>query len=277
MDRKKYLSIKLVIMVVILLIVSVMAFNFSGLGTTQTPETNKQQSFSNVDKIIVESLSLNVKIVEGPVDKVRVTDSSKFVGFKNREPNIIVQEGKTLKIKQRKGGFFLSFVTGNIVIEVPPLTPMTTNIIYDISNVSGDIDFDAFSKDQLNLKTVSGSIKVYEKNGEKIDAKTTSGSIEIRSPFGKIKTKSVSGNIKLFGGLGSKEIESSTVSGSIKIQTRKDHVTGIDFNYKSTTGNVENTYTNTEYGKSGNITEGDSSLKIEAKSVSGSIKLTDWK
>ena len=271
MSRKNYLSIKLIIMVLILLTISFMAFNFSGFGNKDTGTVGGKQSFSNVEKIVVESLSLSLEVYESDVSEVTVIDNSRFTGIKNREPNIITQEGNTVKVKQRKGGFFLSFVSGNIVIEVPK----GSIIEYDLSNVSGAINFDASSKEQLNLKTVSGSIKVHEKDGDSLDAKTTSGSIEIRSAFNKVKTKSVSGSISMFAAQKSKDIESTTVSGSIKVQL--ENVSGYEMDYKSTSGGVKDMYSNNDYSKSGKATQGDGSLEMDLKSVSGSIKLTDWK
>ena len=73
----------------------------------------------------------------------------------------------------------------------------------------------------------------------------------------------------------SKDIESSTVSGSIKVQL--ENVSGYEMDYKSTSGGVKDMYSNNDYSKSGKATQGDGSLDMDLKSVSGSIKLTDWK
>lgn len=289
MSRKNWLLIKLILLSLIFVLLSriIIVGNISIRGNINVldkirisimgPSTlnnipfkeGEEKSFSNVEKIVVDSISLPVHIYESDVAQVTVKDSSTVYGLGSKNPNTLSQENGTLSFKQKKRFPFLSIVRGNLVIEVPH----GSTLEYDISNVSGSIIHDATSENTLKTTTVSGSIKIHQ-GGEKVFAKSTSGSVRIYSPFKDVSAKSVSGAVRILADQNSKQISGSSVSGSVTVQL--ENVSGYDMDYSTTSGSVKDTYSNIDYSKSGNASYGDSSLKISASSVSGSIKLADW-
>ncbi|HHX62544.1 MAG TPA: DUF4097 domain-containing protein [Epulopiscium sp.] len=227
------------------------------------------KSFSGVEKIVVDAISLPIHIYESDVATVTVTDNSQAYGLSTSKPNMLSQKGHVLSFKQGKPLSFLSIATGNIIIEVP----RGSTLEYDINNISGSLIHDAISKNTLTATSISGSIRIHQA-GEKVFAKSTSGSVRIYSSFEDVEAKSVSGSVRILANQDSKQILGSSISGSVRIQL--ENVSGYTMDYSTTSASVKDTYANTAYSKSGKTAYGDSSLKINASSVSGSIKLTDW-
>lgn len=281
MSRKQWLLIKLVLLFFILItLFRISAFILGSSTTRNTPFRSilmknipliegEAKSFSSVEKIVVDAINLPIHIYESDVAKVTVTDNSQAYGLGTKKPNVLAQKDHVLSFKQGKRFSFLSFIRGNIIIEVP----RGSTLEYDISNVSGSLIHDAISKNTLTTTSISGSIRIHQA-GEKVFAKSTSGSIRIYSSFEDVKAQSVSGGVRILANQDSKQISGSSVSGSITIQLA--NVTGYEMDYSTTSGSVKDTYANIDYSKSGNASYGDSSLKINASSVSGSIKLADW-
>lgn len=281
MSRQKWLLIKLILLILIFIILGRISIcvissstlkntHFGGITMGNTPSIQgDKKSFSNIEKIVVDSISLPVHIYESDVTQVTVQDNSKVYILGTKSPNKLSQEDDVLSFKQGKQFSFLSITRGNIVIEVPRGSALE----YDINNISGSIIHDAMSRDTLTATSISGSVKILQP-GEKLFAKSTSGSVRIYSPFEDVSAKSISGSVQILANQDSKQISGSSVSGSVKIQL--ENVSGYTMDYSTTSGSVKDTYANIDYSKSGKTSYGDSSLKINASSISGSIKLTNW-
>lgn len=268
MNRKTILVIKLILLILVFVTLGIIALNFSGIKSMAIIE-GQERTFSGVEKIVVEAISLPIKVYESDVAQVTIKDNTKEYGLKNAKPNTMEQKGDVVTLKQGKSRSFLSYVIGEFVIEVP----RGSILEYDVSSISGSIDHDAISKDMLIATSVSGSVRIHQE-GQKALMKSTSGSVRIHSPFEEIKASSVSGSVYVVANKESKQILASSVSGSVRIQL--ENVTGYDFDYSTTSGSVKDSYENLDYSKSGFSKMGDSSLKITASSVSGSIRLEDW-
>lgn len=261
MNRKQWLLIKLILLILMfitLLGISVRLirgfqwktniFKTKMIGNTETGNGDKQ-SFPDVSKIDIESISLTIVIYESDVAEVTIQDNS--TGYGNKNKNKIFYKDETLFFKQGKQNSFLSSIKGNVVVEVP----RGSILEYDIGSISGSIYHDALSKENIRVNTVSGSIKISQA-GERVFA------------------ESISGSIKMVANENSKEISASSVSGSIKIQL--DKVQGYEMYYSTVAGSIKDTYSEIDYSKSGKAINGDESLKIRTDSVSGSIELIDW-
>ena len=276
MSRKKWLGIKLILLIFIFLTLFRISIFVIGSSTSRnTPfggiimnniplKEGEQKAFSNVEKIVVDVISLPIHIYEGDVTQVTVQDNSSVYGLGANSHNTLTQKDGVLSFKQAKRFSFLSIVRGNVLIEVPK----GSTLEYDINNISGSIIIDAPSRDTLLATTISGSVKIRQ-GGERVFAKSTSGSVRIYSPFEDVSAKSISGSVNILANQDSKQVSGSSVSGSVKIQLKD--VTGYDIDYSTTSGSVKDTYANIDYSKSGNTSYGDSSLKISASRVSGSI------
>ncbi|HHX60249.1 MAG TPA: DUF4097 domain-containing protein [Epulopiscium sp.] len=281
MSRKQWLMVKLMLLsfiFIMLCFISMTVMNPSRPGdpkfrfnkaNSMPSETGEKKAFSAVDKIVIDAISLPVEIYESDVAEVTLQDNSQIYGLGKGKPNKIFYNDGTLGFEQSKKISFLSHVRGNIIIEVPRGSVLE----YDLGNVSGNINHNAVSRGTLRAETISGSIKIYQR-GEKVSAESVSGSVRIYAPYEEARGESVSGSISLIANQDSKEVSGFSVSGSIKIQLEK--VLGYEMDYSTTSGSVKDTYSNIDYSKSGKSENGDSSLKINAVSVSGSIKLTDW-
>ncbi len=269
MNRKKWLSIKLILLLLIFFVASVGTFNYVS-SKSQTSTNQEEKLFTDVEKIVVESVSLSVNIYESDVQKVTIKDNSKTYGLSNKTDNIIEEKGGVVLVKQGRNVSFLSFVTGEFIIEVPK----GSFIEYDINSISGKIDHNALSEDTLRVTSISGAIRIHQ-GCEKVLVETTSGSVKIYEPFQELNISSVSGSVRIVADQDTNQILTSTISGSTSIQL--EDVSGYNMDYSTTSGSVQDVYEDTDHSKEGSVTTGDSSLKINSSSTSGSIRLEDWK
>lgn len=283
MNRKTWLTLKLILLVILFLLLCLFTGSFllpmsplSGRlragnrypGSHMQPK-GEAQAFDGVEKIIVQSVSLPVSICESDVEQVTVRDNSRSFGLKLGTANTVTEEGGTLTIRQGKHVSVMSVLTGNFEIEIP----RGTILEYDLKNVSGSIYHDAPSREELKVKTTSGSIKILQ-GGDTANARSTSGSVRIYGPFREVRAQSTSGSVRATADGTSQLLNCSTTSGSVKIQLNQ--VSGYEMAYSSTSGSIKDLYTDTSYSKSGRCIFGDGTLRIDASSVSGSIKLMDW-
>lgn len=287
MNRKTWLRLKLILLILVFLILCLFTGRFLACMSAPSgwtlfgnrhprsfmqasrPSQVPAQTFDKVDKIIIQSASLPVSIYESDVETVTVRDHSRTFGLRLKSANTVTEEDGILSIRQGRQISLLSITTGNFEVEVPRGTALE----YEIKNVSGSVYHDAPSKEELKVTSVSGSIRILQ-GGEKANVKSTSGSIRIYEPFKELTAKSTSGSVRATADGTSVRMNCSTTSGSVKIRLRQ--APGYELTYSTVSGSVKDTYSDTSYSKSGSILSGDGSVKIDASSVSGSVKLTDW-
>lgn len=142
----------------------------------------------------------------------------------------------------------------------------------DVKTSSGSISVIGEGGD-TNLKTSSGSIKV-EGGGENLLADTSSGSIKVFDAFNTMELDTSSGSIRAAANTDTTYISAKTGSGSIKISL--EDVSGYQLKASTGSGTIKDEYTGNTYENKATNTHGDGSLEIEAKTGSGSIRLTDW-
>lgn len=268
MKTNKGLLTKLILLILLFFIIGIGTLYYVGSQGTNVVE-GEERTFSGVEKVVVDSINLSVKIYESDVAQVTVQYNAKVYGLNAGKSNRIDQAGGVVTVKQEKVGSFLSYVSGSIVVEVPRGSVLE----YDINTISGSVEHDALSRGTFKATSISGTISIRQ-GGEKVLAKTTSGTVLVYSAFEEMSAKSTSGSVLIIANQDSKKVITSSVSGSVKIQL--DSVLGYDMDYSTTSGSVKDAYRNMWLSKEGNTTSGDSSLKIDVSSVSGSIKLGDW-
>ena len=279
MNNKSLLILKLVMLILIFIMVLFFAFNMINKNTTtQFGEvinitTNTEQlagqTFTNVNKIVINTVAMDVRVMESDVQEVTVIDNSKGFGLRFGENNTTIQSGDILTFKEGKRISFFGGTFGKVYIQVPK----GTVIEYEIKSVSGDIVHSAPSKNHLKLETVSGSIRALVA-GDRLTANSISGSIRSFAPFKTASGKSVSGSIRLSATDISQEITVNSTSGSIRVML--ENVNGYNMDYSNISGSVTDCYKDVSYSKSGTVKDGEGSLKLKIKSISGSIRLTDW-
>ncbi len=280
MTRKSMLLIKLIVLILILIfLVFIVVAGFRGIsdgfGSTfwnnsfiQGEATQEQQSFDNIDKIVVYSYSLPVTIKQVKRDDVLLIDSTTVSGFNsgNIKDNTYDVEQGTLYFEQGEvEGFLFGFnganISGEIVIEVPE----DVELEYEISGVSGAILLDAPSSEELYINSVSGSIQV-NYGGEDLTVNNVSGSIDIMQPFETQDINTVSGSIDTYCDTDSTLLKVESISGSLDV-VLSDGV-NYEIDHSSVSGNVNESYSG---GNSGS----DKLLRIITSSVSGSVNITD--
>ena len=145
---------------------------------------------------------------------------------------------------------------------------------FTMSSLSGSISLNAKSLNS-DLSTISGSIKVY-RGGLSLTAGSTSGSVKVFEAFEKVSASSVSGSIKIRANDGTISVGAETVSGSIKVMLPPS--AGYELSYSTTSGSVKDEYRGKSFDKEGTASFGSdgANIKINASSISGSIKLCDF-
>lgn len=280
MSRKKWLTVKLILL--ILMFITLIAISVTviirprlsdyGLGANMLSimpiEEGEKKTFTDVEKIIVDTINLPIDIYESDVSQVSIQDNTTIYGLGSRKPNKVAYQDGVLSFKQVKQKSFLSIVRGNVIVEVPRGSVLD----YKLDSISGGINHDALSED-LKLETISGAIRI-QQEGEKISVESISGSVRIYSAFEDVVVDSISGSIRLVANGNTKEVEGSSISGSIRIKL--DQVSGYEMDYSTISSSVKDDYSKTAYSKSGRASSGDESLKMNLSSISGSIGLADW-
>lgn len=270
MTNKRLLWIRLILLILLFLVISAGAVTALSLGLQRGKMSSTVQSFQGINKISVNAASLSVRIVEDSVTKVTVTDNTRVFGLVPGKKSAAYQTADTLYFNERNHfPFLFGSITGEITIEVPKGTPLE----YQLNITSGSIYLDAPSKNTLKIKNTSGSVKVLQ-GADHLDLTCTSGSAHIDSAFETAKVKNTSGTILLSADEHSKELTCDNTSGTIKI--RLDPSAGYDLSYFAVSGSFKDLYHDINYSKNGHNIYGDGSLKLDAKNISGSIKLCNW-
>lgn len=138
--------------------------------------------------------------------------------------------------------------------------------------ISGDIDFSTASGDvrlveasgDVRVSTASGDLTVGRADGE-IIAKSASGDVRITEAGQSATVKTASGDVRIeriSGGLA----DTTTVSGDIVIAVAPD--TGVYLDISTLSGDADS-----ELDSTGGA-EGDASLTISCRSVSGDVRIT---
>lgn len=268
MTRKRYLGIKLVILSILFVVISIFSINIGKYSFFEETIV-EEKVFTDVEKIQVDLMSFSVDVVESDVENVTVKNTTRQFGLKPGNTIIIQEDDKIVRIFQEKKSSFLFFSTGSIVIEVPK----NKILEYGINNVSGSIDHNAKSKNLISAISISGSVRIHQ-GGESAFVESVSGSVKTYASFVDLRANSISGSVRAFADSNSKQVDISSISGSVGVQL--ENVSGYDMTYSTTSGSVRDDYKATKYPKSGHVQEGDALLRINASTVSGSIRLADW-
>ncbi|MBJ8326199.1 DUF4097 family beta strand repeat-containing protein [Streptococcus pacificus] len=230
----------------------------------------RDRTFSGVQKVDISLEDADLVIVEGQGKEVVVREYSNFPHTSKKEEMTFFQKEGTLYIQQQKEKklFFISKEEHGVVVEVPKELILD----YNLSVVSSNIQHDVRSR-SLEMEVVSGDATIYQ-GGERLYMQTVSGDMHVYQDFDRIEGESVSGNFALVAGTNNKDISVETKSADVKIQLGKEVDYVVD--YATVSGEAKDTYTGKTYSKSGKITKGEPTLKIECSTISGDLKLENW-
>lgn len=324
MTRKQALSLKLILLVSLfffLLFIGFRAFRFLPFGEHwgfpvggwswssagfDSDYVGPTQSFDGVERIVVDTASLPIRVLEGDVDQVTVQDNSQYWGLGTGEENTLTLGDGTLTFRQSRRIAPFSRMWGDVVVQVPRGSLLT----YDLSSSSGSLYMEADSSGELLMASTSGSVKALGRGeslsarsisgsvtvegafdsvsatstsgsvkvlegGRTLFAKSTSGSVRVDAPFEELTVESTSGSLRAVASPTTRSVSCKSISGSVRIRLEGE-LPGYTFTYSSTSGSVRDEYRNERYEHSGSARYGDGSISIGASTTSGSIRLENW-
>lgn len=271
MSRKSVLIAKLVVLCVLFVLVSAVAWRVVGKGWGSvrmnfgSGELIASEVYESADTIDVNIQSFSVEVQPHNEDTVRIKVYRS--GFSTVKPPEITLEGSAVRVTQPNIlGFSLG--GGRVLIYVPADHVLD----YSLETVSGSVRLNIASKSAV-LRSVSGSIRATG-GGPSVDASSVSGSIRIYAPYETVVCKTTSGTVRTSADAATQSIAASSVSGSVRV--RMDGVSGYQMRYSNVSGSVKDEYNGLCYEKNGESVWGDESLSLDLRSTSGSIRLENW-
>jgi len=271
---RKVFAVMLITVGIVFIAYNIWGQRASG-GEQKTANERYTFAASSVNDIVINSSSVNVKVVKGETSEDVVVQ---LTGNPSERSNFTadLSDGELnvkYKAKWKLFSFDFNFTKKTeIIVEVPDKQWENFNVKLSSGNTiikqlnaktasieasSGNIVVEQFKVDQLTTKISSGNTTLRQGTGS-VDSRGSSGNIkvELSSIDGDVKLKSSSGNIELttMQEPANVAIELSTSSGRISTDW-----SGLDFS-----GRDKKTYF-------GRIGSGD--LKVELSTSSGNVKL----
>ena len=278
---KKFVIVLVLIIFVSFLISAVLFYTTGGIKssliTSEQLKTNKSFGTEGVEKIVINTVSPNIKIL--PVeDKEIIIDfygsittnlgenSPKLIAdIKNNILNISISYPKTFTL----GLFDIS----NIFLDIYIPAQFTKEI--NATSVSGDINIENFNGTKIQLKTTSGNLGANSLKAMGIQADSISGNINFEKVEGNLKISTVSGDVSAEVTLLEDDILIKTISGEAKLTLPSS--SSFVFDLESISGDMKNNFDSkiksaSERSMQGSVGNGENAIKITT--VSGGITIT---
>ena len=278
---KKFVIILVSIILVSFLISAVLFYVTGGVKsapiTSGQIKTNKSFGTEEVEKIVINTISSNIKILPaegkdivvdfyGSITTNRGDNSPKLIAdIKNNILNISISYPKTFTL----GLFDIS----NIFLDIYIPAQFTKEI--NAASVSGDINIENFNGSKIQLKTTSGNLSAISLKAMEIQADSISGNVNFDKIEGNLKISTISGEVN--AGLTSLtgDVLIKTTSGEAKLALPSSSM--FAFELESISGDINNNFDSkinfeNERSMQGNVGEGINKIKIT--SISGEISIT---
>lgn len=258
------------IITVILIGVLVTGLNWNGFDWDADSAGQTVTGTASVDASSIKRIC--IEWVDGTVDVRAAQQDTITFSETNGEKLCMVYsfKGDTLVIRYNKESLKLG-----INIKTPDKR-LTVHVPQDwiadeieISAVSANITVDLPEVRETEIESVSGDISIrYERSGE-ISLTTVSGQTAFEGICNDLECSSVSGecNVKLLGS--AKEIRMNSISGGLEIVL--DGQSGFTAQLDSVSGSISSDFPTSITGQA--HTYGDGSIRIEAETVSGGIRI----
>lgn len=140
--------------------------------------------------------------------------NKKFFGLNRRRPGTItigIPEGMSLY------RMHLSTVSGDLTAKIDIDSEYIT-----FEQVSGDSEFNRLKSNEFKCHVVSGDLEIEELNTKRIEISSVSGDVEIEKLYAdELKASTISGDIHVAEAYDSMKINTSSITGSIKINEKK--------------------------------------------------------
>lgn len=215
---------------------------------------------------------IRIEWVDGLVDVATADQDTITFSETNGEKECMVYQikGDTLVIRYSKEsiklGINITTPNKHLTVHVP-MDWIAAGI--EISAVSSNVTVELSEVQEAKIETVSGDIDIRCERSKEISFTTVSGHAGFTGSCEELDCDSVSGNcmVALFGN--AKEIQMESISGDLEIVL--DGQLGFTAQIDSVSGGVRSDFTTSV---SNDIhTYGDGSIRIEAETVSGSIRI----
>lgn len=278
---KKFVIVLVLIIFVSFLISGLLFYTTGGIKssliTSEQIKTNKSFGTEEVDKIVINAVSPNIKILPAEGKDIIVDfygsittnlggNSPKLIAdIKNNILNISISYPKTFTL----GLFDIS----NIFLDIYIPAQFTKEI--NAASVSGDINIENFNGSKIQLKTTSGNLSAISLKAMEIQADSISGNVNFDKIEGNLKISTISGEVN--AGLTSLtgDVLIKTTSGEAKLALPSSSM--FAFELESISGDINNNFDSkinfeNERSMQGNVGEGINKIKIT--SISGEISIT---
>ena len=277
---KKFVIILVSIIFVSFLISGILFYATGGIKpsliTSEQIKTNESFGVEGVEKIVINTVSPNIKILPAEGKDIIVDfygsittnlggNSPKLIAdIKNNILSISISYPKTFTL----GLFDIS----NIFLDIYIPAQFTKEI--NAASVSGDINIENFNGSKIQLKTTSGNLGAVSLKAMEIQADSISGNVNFEKVEGNLKIISVSGDINAEVTLLGDDILIKTTSGEAKLTLPLS--SSFIFDLESISGNMKNNFDSkiksaSERSMQGNVGDGLNTIKITT--VSGGITI----
>lgn len=199
---------------------------------------------------------------DGEALYVRYTASGRFA---------IGTLAKKLTVNLPEGAHFDEISVSTVSASVKAASIVADDVTFN--TVSGKIEApDITADDELSIRTVSGDVECGAKGkADDVEIDTVSGRVSLTLAMKvKLRVNTTSGNVKVYARVSLSKAEFNSVSGALELGLPSG--TGFDAKLRSVSGSVSTDFS-TKVENSHYIA-GDGSVKIEAASISGNIKIS---
>ncbi len=239
---------------------------------------DKGNYISGNGSVSIEDIdNIEIQWVSGAVNVTIKPDGDGCIDFSESgatESCTMVYEvrGRTLIVRYERPAVHIGIATTpdkTLTVTVPASWDCK-NI--DIEVVSADVDVLLLTADKVDVENVSGKSIIYVQNATDVNVETVSGSSSIIcDTANNINCDTVSGECEVYISEGAKIIDFESVSGDLVVAIFKK--IGFEAELDSASGKVYADFS-TKYSN-GRYQYGDCSLKIDAESVSGNLRIRE--
>ncbi len=242
------------------------------------------EQITNID---VDWISGSVKIIANDSDKIKFEESAsdpieeKYqLRYRVKGDTLYIKPCKSMrtlnKIPYKDLEIYIPYDLASAMHEIDietasaeiSLTEITAKEL-ELSTASGGVWLEKCSAVDINLENVSGYINLTETNADKVDAEFVSSDIEIMGTVGRLRVKSVSGNVYLDSDTAPNSVDISTVSGNIKFEIPEND--GFSIEFDSVSGKITSDFALTL--NKGTQIYGNGSRDYEFETVSGDVSV----
>ncbi len=224
----------------------------------------KPYEFEDIDKIIVNTVALDVEIIETDGDKIILTDFTDGKTDEITDNEYKVHSNGDLSFQQDDNVIRNNLeVTGKILLEIPK----DLELDYEINTVASELLIDVLYASDISLNCVDGYADIYA-SGENLEVNGMSNNIMSYGYFERVEQNSMDGTLYLSANADTEQFEINSLSASVYIKL--DDVARVYTKSNSLSSGVSNEYINI------NVFDKNSEFKVSSNALDVDIVYKDW-